>query len=73
MNRSRLGKAVFGAAVALSLAFGAREAFASTRPAETGRRPYCADDADCQATCDRLYPGQEKVGFCTDGHTCFCY
>lgn len=73
MNRSTLGRAVFGAAVALSLAFGTSAAFASTRPAETARRPYCEDQADCQATCDRLYPGQGKWGDCSTGHTCYCY
>jgi len=42
-------------------------------PAEKMRRPYCADESDCQATCDRLYPGQEKFGVCSQGHTCYCY
>jgi len=73
MNRSKLGKTVFTALMALAFGFGAREAFASGPPVESGRRPYCEDEADCQATCDRLYPGQEKFGICSSGHTCYCY
>jgi hypothetical protein len=73
MNRSKLGRAVFSAALALVFAFGAQQAMASPQHQDSGKRPYCEDEADCQATCDRLYPGQERVGICSEGHTCYCY
>lgn len=73
MNRSKLGKAVFTATLALAFAFGAQQAMASPQHRESGKRPYCEDQEDCQATCDLMYPGQNRAGFCTEGHTCFCY
>ncbi len=48
MNRSILGRTAFSAAVALAMGFGVREALAS--PAAAQARPFCADQADCQAT-----------------------
>jgi hypothetical protein len=67
-----LGRAVFATTVALSFGFGAHEAFASVQRADTSRRPYCDDQADCQATCDGMYPGQGKVGYCNGSHLCYC-
>jgi len=54
---------------ALAIGFGAREAMAS--PAAAQARPYCRDDAHCQATCERLYPGYDGFGFCAS-QTCYC-
>jgi len=70
MNRSSLGRAAFSAMVALSIGFGVREAMAS--PAAARARPFCEDQADCEATCAALYP-TKPGGFCSSGHTCYCY
>jgi hypothetical protein len=70
MNRSILGRTAFSAAVALAMGFGAREALAS--PAAAQARPFCADQADCQATCEAMYPGYTGMGFCSSGRTCYC-
>lgn len=71
MQRSNLGRMAFSAAVAVGLAFGAREVMAS--PAAAQMRPYCEDDLDCQATCDRMYGVDTRIGICSSGHTCWCY
>lgn len=63
-------RAAFGAAVALVLGFGAREAAAAA--GAQARLPYCEDQADCQATCETMYPGYNKFGFCSSGNTCYC-
>jgi hypothetical protein len=70
MNRSILGRTAFSAVVALAIGFGAREALAA--PAAAQARPYCEDQADCEATCELMYP-DEPGGVCSSGHTCYCY
>jgi hypothetical protein len=70
MRGSILGRAAFSAVVALALGFGVREAVAS--PAAAQARPYCADDFDCEATCQELY-GPGATGICSSGRTCYCY
>lgn len=70
MKRSILGRAAFSAMVSLALGFGVREAVAS--PAAAQARPYCEDDLDCEATCQLMH-GPGALGFCSSGHTCYCY
>jgi hypothetical protein len=69
MKRSMIGSAAFAAAVAVALGFGVRDAAAA--PAQA-RRPYCEDQADCQATCESMYPGYTGFGYCSGSHTCWC-
>ena len=70
MTRSMLGKAAFGAAVALALGIGVREAVAAPADGQT-RRPFCHDEAHCQQICEQMYPGYDGFGFCAS-HTCYC-
>jgi hypothetical protein len=72
MKLSMIGRAAFAGVVALALGFGAREAAAAPEGQASARRPYCEDQADCQATCELMYPGYTKIGFCSSGHTCYC-
>lgn len=72
MTRSMLGRTAFAGLVAVALGFGAREAAAAPETARE-ERPYCVDDADCQAICEQMYPGKEVFGVCSLGHTCYCY
>ncbi|HEX6038947.1 MAG TPA: hypothetical protein VFZ20_12940 [Longimicrobium sp.] len=71
MTRISVGRAAFSALVAVSLAFGAREAMAAPGAARD-RGPYCADDTDCQRKCEALYPGQQVVSDCSAAHICYC-
>jgi len=73
MNRSILGRVAFSASVVLALGFGVREAMAAPGAQTQDRRPYCADQADCQATCERIYAGYDGIAICSTGHTCYCY
>jgi uncharacterized membrane protein len=72
MKRSMIGKAVFSAAVALALGFGAHEAVAAPGEQMQARRPYCSDQEDCQNTCELMYPGYTGFGYCSAGNTCYC-
>jgi hypothetical protein len=69
--RSNHGRIALSAAVALALGFGVREAMASPASGQA-RRPYCSDQASCQSTCERLYPGYTGLAICSTGHTCYC-
>jgi hypothetical protein len=73
MRQTVLGKAAFSAAVALMLAFGAREAF-SKPAAPAGAAISCETDEQCQEYCEFKYPGQNVDGWCHEppfGH-CHC-
>lgn len=74
MTRSILGRAAFSTAVVLALGFGLQEAVASSPAVSSAeaRRPYCEDQADCELTCEAKY-GPGTPGFCSSGHTCYCY
>jgi hypothetical protein len=72
MTRSTLARAVLSGTSALVIGFGARSLTASPAT-QTEGRPYCSDQANCQATCERLYPGFDGVAVCSSGHTCYCY
>ena len=72
MRRTILGKAAFSAAVALMLAFGAREAFSA--PVVVAAVISCETDEQCQGYCEFKYPGQNVEGWCDNppfGH-CHC-
>ena len=71
MTRSMLIKAVLSGTSALVIGFGARSLTASPAP-QTEKRPYCSDQAHCQAICERLYPGFDGIADCSPGHTCYC-
>lgn len=71
MTRSILGRTAASAAFALALGFGAHQAVAAPA-ADVERRPYCSDQADCQSTCELMYPGYDGIGFCSSGNTCYC-
>ena len=72
MRRTILGKAAFSAAVALMLAFGAREALAA--PGAAAAAVSCETDEECQEYCELKYPGRNVDGWCDNppyGH-CHC-
>lgn len=64
-----LGRALFGAAVAAALGFGARQAVAAQ---DEARLPYCRDQLHCQSICDAKYPGLQPFGICSTQRTCYC-
>jgi hypothetical protein len=72
MRRSILGKTAFSTAVALMLAFGAREAFSS--PAVAAAAISCDSDEQCQEYCELKHNTQAVYGWCHGapfGH-CHC-
>jgi hypothetical protein len=72
MRRSILGRTAFSAAVALMLAFGAREALSA--PTATAAALSCENDDQCQAYCEFKYNTQNVYGWCDGapfGH-CHC-
>lgn len=75
MRRTILGRAVFSAAVALMLSFGAREAFSAPAAAAAAAAMIsCETDEECQEYCELKYPGQRVDGWCDQppyGH-CHC-
>lgn len=71
MKRSILWKLALSGVMAVGIGFGARGLVPSAAAAEG--RPYCSDDFDCQNTCETLYPGEDVVGVCSSGNTCYCY
>ncbi len=66
-NRRVLG-AVFGAAIAGALGFGATQAFAAPTRAEGAEFPQCQSNQDCSA---EEYCGPTG-GICAYPGTCFC-
>ena len=72
MRRSILGKTAFSAAIALMLAFGAREAF--SRPTASEAAISCENDEQCQEYCEFKYKTTAVYGWCDGapfGH-CHC-
>jgi hypothetical protein len=62
-------RSAFAAAVALTLAFGASQAFAG--PPATSAAAGCTDES-CQAACESIYPGQQVFGACDIRGRCRC-
>ena len=62
MKRSNLGRTAFSAAVALMLAFGAREALSA--PAAAATVLSCENDEQCQEYCELKYGTQDVYGWC---------
>jgi hypothetical protein len=74
MRRTILSKAGFSAAVALMLAFGAREAFSAPAATAAQSAIMCETNEECQEYCEFRYPGQNVEGWCDNppyGH-CHC-
>ncbi|HEX6370362.1 MAG TPA: hypothetical protein VF006_15685 [Longimicrobium sp.] len=75
IQSAKVVKALFGMAVAASLAFGATDARATVREAcyinwETGHIGFCLGQGACDGRCMNRYPGSPG-GWCVDG-CCNC-
>ncbi|HEX8273784.1 MAG TPA: hypothetical protein VF615_14195 [Longimicrobiaceae bacterium] len=66
---SRPIRSVFAAAVALTLAFGASQAFAG--PPAVRAVAACTDES-CQMACESIFPGQAVFGACDIRGRCRC-